>query len=154
MLCYTSGTTGDPKGVKFNHKMFVSNTHAATAQFPLASDRFTEKDCYISYLPAAHSFEQWLFFFSICTGAQLGFYGGDPRAMTDKDIPYLKPTFFPSVPRLLNVIYSKLKARFDTEGGLAGYLMRNGIEAKLANIKATGSFSHCFYDKLVFSKVR
>jgi long-subunit acyl-CoA synthetase (AMP-forming) len=30
MLCYTSGTTGDPKGVKFNHKMFVNNTEAAT----------------------------------------------------------------------------------------------------------------------------
>lgn len=57
MLCYTSGTTGDPKGVKFNHKMFVNNTEAATKQFPNAADKFTEKDCYISYLPAAHSFE-------------------------------------------------------------------------------------------------
>ena len=139
MLCYTSGTTGNPKGVKFDHKMFVSNTEAATAHFPDALSRFTENDIYISYLPAAHSFEQWLFFHAIHTGGKLGFYGGDPRKMTDDDIPYLRPTFFPSVPRLLNVIYAKLKARFDDEPGVRGYLMRSAIATKLANIAATGA---------------
>ena len=73
--------------------------------------------------------------------------------MVEDDIPYLKPTFFPSVPRLLNVIYGKLKAKFDNEGGLTGYLMRSAIASKLANIKANGSFTHCFYDMLVFKKV-
>lgn len=74
--------------------------------------------------------------------------------MTTEDIPYLKPTFFPSVPRLLNVIYSRLKEKFDSEPGMTGYLMRSAIAAKLANIKSSGSFTHCFWDKIVFSKVR
>lgn len=153
MLCYTSGTTGDPKGVKLTHKMFANNCEAATAHFPNAADKFTERDCYISYLPAAHSFEQWLLFFSILVGGQIGFYGGDPRKMTDEDLPYLKPTFFPSVPRLLNVIYGKLKARFEETPGITGMLMRSAIASKLAAIKETGSYTNCFWDRIVFSKI-
>lgn len=113
-----------------------------------------EKDTYISYLPAAHSFEQALFGMVLTYGMRQGFYGGDPRAMADNDLPYLQPTFFPSVPRLYNVIASKLEERFKTEQGIKGWLMRKALAAKKENYAADGSYTHCFYDKVVFSKVR
>jgi long-subunit acyl-CoA synthetase (AMP-forming) len=58
MLSYTSGTTGDPKGVKLQHKMVIQCAHATNTK--LGSGILTHEDIYISYLPAAHSFEQAL----------------------------------------------------------------------------------------------
>ena len=55
MISYTSGTTGDPKGVKLRHLMVI--TAVCAAQLRNGLEPFSEKDCYISYLPAAHSFE-------------------------------------------------------------------------------------------------
>ena len=54
MLSYTSGTTGDPKGVKLTHKMIIGAAWAAMNHVSVA---FNNEDSYISYLPAAHSFE-------------------------------------------------------------------------------------------------
>lgn len=55
MLSYTSGTTGDPKGVKLTHGMLVNAICAANLRNGALP--FNEADSYISYLPAAHSFE-------------------------------------------------------------------------------------------------
>ena len=74
--------------------------------------------------------------------------------MADDDLPYLKPTFFPSVPRLFNVFYGKLKEKFETTEGISGWLMRKALAAKIENYDADGSHTHCFYDKIVFSKVK
>ncbi len=53
MFCYTSGTTGDPKGAKMSHSGFVATQHLHEyAKIP-----FNEEDVSISYLPLAHIFE-------------------------------------------------------------------------------------------------
>lgn len=76
MFSYTSGTTGDPKGVKLTHQMITQT--ACAVNMKLGSELLGEKDCYISYLPAAHSFEQGLFGCVMVYGMKCGFYGGDP----------------------------------------------------------------------------
>jgi len=106
MLSYTSGTTGDPKGVKLHHLMVV--TAVAASNYRNGTRPFDENDCYISYLPAAHSFEQCLFSMSLVSGMKCGYFAGDIMKMISHDIPSLKPTFFPSVPRLYNRIYGKI----------------------------------------------
>ena len=106
MLSYTSGTTGDPKGVKLSHGMIVNSVTAGSMRS--IKSPFCESDSYISYLPAAHSFEQALFSTSIIFGMKCGFFGGNLLEMISHDLPCLKPTFFPSVPRLFNKIYSKI----------------------------------------------
>lgn len=58
MLSYTSGTTGNPKGVKLTHQMIVQTAGAMSKR---TGTPLNESDVYISYLPAAHSFEQALF---------------------------------------------------------------------------------------------
>jgi len=87
MFSYTSGTTGDPKGVKLRHKMCVMTSTAVNMR--LGHARLCETDTYISYLPAAHSFEQALFGCSVIYGMKCGFFGGDLLKMVPEDIPML-----------------------------------------------------------------
>lgn len=152
MLSYTSGTTGDPKGVKLNHLMII--TAVAASQFRNGTSPFDESDCYISYLPAAHSFEQCLFGMSMVSGMKIGFFGGDIMKMISHDIPSLKPTFFPSVPRLYNRIYGKIQDKFKSQGGCMGWLIKKAIATKLANLAATGEVTHSCYDAIIFGKVK
>ena len=105
MFSYTSGTTGDPKGVKLSHKMLINMAYGA--QTRCEQYAVNENDCYISYLPAAHSFEQGVFALSLIYGMKCGFFGGNVAKITE-DIAILKPTLFTSVPRLYNRIYSKV----------------------------------------------
>ena len=55
-------------------------------------------------MPASHSFEQAVFYITLAYGMKCGFYGGDTRKLME-DLAVLKPTIFPSVPRLFNKIH-------------------------------------------------
>jgi len=57
MLSYTSGTTGDPKGVMLTHKTVISGTFAANKRIGVGSKSLDDDDVHISYLPLAHVFE-------------------------------------------------------------------------------------------------
>ena len=109
MICYTSGTTGDLKGVMIAHESFVSLIHLAD-QFMV---NFDETDIAISYLPHGHTFEKCIFIFSLFKGFSHGYYSGDPLQLLD-DIQELKPTLFCSVPRILNRVYSKIHESVET----------------------------------------
>ena len=126
LFCYTSGTTGDPKAVMLTHKNILS----ALASVSLDNMNFTEEDSYISYLPLAHSMEQLLHAFAITYGVQIGFYNGDPLKLVE-DLAVLRPTLFPSVPRLFNRIYEKITTGLKTKGGCARCLFRKGLNTKL-----------------------
>jgi long-chain acyl-CoA synthetase len=103
MFCYTSGTTGDPKGAMLSHKALLSCMHLIEHfKFQLS-----EEDSVISYLPYGHTFEQCIFIFSFLKGFRTGYYSGDPLKLME-DVQCLKPTFMCSVPRILNRIYSKV----------------------------------------------
>jgi len=151
MFSYTSGTTGDPKGVKLTHKMMVNGVYAM--QGPLAAAPLNEEDCYISYLPAAHAFEQALFASSLVYGVRCGFFAGNVLKLTE-DVAILKPTLFPSVPRLYNRIYGKLQAKIQDAQGVKGWLVQKAVDAKLDNYRNGYGLTHSIYDKLVFNKMK
>ena len=152
MFSYTSGTTGDPKGVRLSHKMMTSVSYAVNTRFG-PENEVTSKDCYISYLPAAHSFEQCLFGVAVYTGERVGFYGGDVLKLVE-DLSILKPTCFPTVPRLFYKIYAKIKDGFAEKNFVLQALINKGLDSKLANLHADGSVTHGFYDRLVFNKAK
>ena len=153
MFSYTSGTTGDPKGVMLSHKMILGAAYAAQTRLATGLDNVLNKDdTYISYLPAAHSFEQVLVGLSLLYGVRTGFFAGNVLKLTD-DIALLKPTLFPSVPRLYNKIYGKIQDKFKAATGLKAWLVNKAVAAKMHYLRAGEGLTHKIYDALVFGKV-
>ncbi len=103
-------------------------------------------------MPYPHSFEQTLTFYGNIAGSKIGYYCGDPAKITD-DCALLRPALFPSVPRLFNRIYGKIKERLDGLTGCSGWIAQRGLAAKLAAARNTGAVTDGCYDKLVFRKV-
>lgn len=87
----------------------------------------------------------------ILTGGKIGYSTGSPLRIIE-DMQVLGPNFFPAVPRLLNRIYQLIAANLEAPG-LKGALFRRGVAAKMERLKATGDYSHPFWDRLVFNKV-
>ena len=114
----------------------------------------TDADTYISYLPSAHIFEASLFALVCSIGLKCGYFSGNILKLVSDDLPALKPTFFPSVPRLFNKIYAKLKAGVDAATGCKAALVNRAISYKLENLHRTGAVHDGCYDALVFNKMR
>ncbi|KAI3632074.1 hypothetical protein MIR68_009910 [Amoeboaphelidium protococcarum] len=149
-ICYTSGTTGNPKGALLMHKNFVSAAHSI-GQHGITLE---SQDVHISYLPLAHCFERVLVTSILGCGASIGFYRGDVLLLVE-DVQELKPTFFPSVPRLFNRIYDKLTEGTVKAGGLKGWLFRKAVASKVAILQDSKIESkQSVYDWTLFAKVR
>jgi long-chain acyl-CoA synthetase len=83
---------------------------------------------------------------------RVGYYQGNPLKIVD-DCALLKPAFFPSVPRLYNRIYGKIKGGMDAATGCKKWLINSAINKKMNGLNQNGAVAHGCYDKLVFSKV-
>lgn len=130
MFSYTSGTTGDPKGVKLTHKMVISCGAAVQVRLGLHETPLSHKDTYVSYLPAAHSFEQAVSSITFIYGMRMGFFAGNVLKLTE-DMQVLKPTLFPSVPRLYNRIYGKIQDKLKEATGVKAWLVNKAVAAKM-----------------------
>jgi long-chain acyl-CoA synthetase len=149
MFCYTSGTTGDPKGTMLSHKNMISCCHLAD-HFQVG---FSEDDVAISYLPYGHTFEQCIFVFSLLRGFSHGYYSGDPLKLIE-DIQILRPTIFCTVPRILNRIYSKIHESLQTKSAMVQWLFNKAVESKKYYFERDGTFHYKLYDQLVFNKIK
>lgn len=149
MFCYTSGTTGVPKAVKISHKNILSVSTAAN----YAGVEIFAEDTVISYLPLAHSFEKVLFVLCMVKGVKIGYYGGDVLKITD-DCMELRPTFFPSVPRLFNKIYDKINARLADLLPVSKFLANRAISSKTYYLNTQGTVNYAFYDTVVCAKFK
>ena len=65
----------------------------------------------------------------------------------------LKPSLFPSVPRLYSRIYTKIRERLDGLTGCKGWLAQKAIATKLDSLRTGPHYTNGCYDKLVFRKV-
>lgn len=148
VICYTSGTTGDPKGAILTHKVMIADASNAF----WGNLGITNEDCHLSYLPLAHVFEQLVENALFMVGASIGFYQGDTLKILE-DIKALRPTIFPSVPRLFNRIHDKIKGGVMQAGGLKASLFNRAFAAKQAGLR-DNYLTHSFWDGLVFNAVK
>lgn len=147
---YTSGTTGNPKGVVLTH----ANAAAATAAARVISETLSS-DVLISYLPLAHIYERLAEHGALSAGAAIGYFRGDVLGLVD-DMKILRPTAFISVPRLYNRFGSAIRAAIVDAPGLKGTMGRHVIDTKLASMKlppGQATNKHFFWDRVFTPKV-
>jgi long-chain acyl-CoA synthetase len=148
-ICYTSGTTGNPKGVLSTHR----NICATLGGCEILGVICNEDDVHYSYLPLAHVFERMVHLCFATGGGRIGYYQGDITKIKD-DLAVLRPTYFASVPRLLNRFYDLMLAGVKQQHGLKKSLIDWAISSKTSRLDESGNFNHWLYDKLVFKKFR
>ena len=117
LYIYTSGTTGPPKGCLLSHANYRAITDAVVDQSPLV-----EGDSSYLFLPLAHAFAILIQFATFELGAALAYWSRDPK-MIIADITQVNPSFFPSVPRMFEKIYTLATSNIEDKEGL-----RNAVE--------------------------
>ncbi|XP_039662542.1 long-chain-fatty-acid--CoA ligase 1a isoform X2 [Perca fluviatilis] len=150
LICFTSGTTGNPKGAMLTHGNVISNT-AAFIRITEGKLRPSNKDVLISFLPLAHMFERVVECVILIHGARIGYFQGDIRLLMD-DLKMLQPTVFPVVPRLLNRMFDKVFGQANTP--LKKWLLDFAFRRKEAELKSGVVRKDSMWDKLIFKKVQ
>ena len=108
-IIYTSGTTGPPKGCVLTHGNYRAILTMAQSTRAVESDELT----YL-YLPLAHSFALLIQLLSFDVGAALAYWSNDPQQII-VELNEVRPTNFPSVPRIFEKIYTLVTSNGDPE---------------------------------------
>ena len=119
-ILYTSGTTGDSKGVMLTYGQY----HAAL----IANDEVvpvSEKDRVINFLPFTHIFERGWAYLSLSEGAQL-FINTYPHEIQES-MRQVHPTCMSSVPRFWEKVYIAVKAKMDEAGPVQRKLFNHAL---------------------------
>jgi len=155
-IMYTSGTTGDPKGVLIKHSNVLAEISAAkTFCTNVAGEVYGPGDCFLSYLPLAHIFDRAVEEFFLEIGGCIAYWRGDIKGLVE-DIAAAKPTMFAGVPRVFDRIYGGIQTKMKAAGWLKNALFNFAFDRKkhfmekgLPHDKASP-----FFDGLVFKKLK
>ena len=154
---YTSGTTGPPKGCVISHGNYRSMLDMVNQ-----TSVIEENDVSYLYLPLAHSFALLIQLGSFDLGATLAYWECDPNKIVP-NLGELKPTYFPSVPRIFEKIYTAANSGMEKEGGLKKAIFDWSIRTgkKMRETERGGrkpgfllQRQYDFADKKVLSKIR
>lgn len=154
---YTSGTTGPPKACMITHR----NYYEMADKVRQIKDFTVDADVMLLYLPLAHNFGRLMHLQSPLVGYTLAFCP-DPYAVADA-LPTVRPTVFPSVPRVYEKVHTGVTAKFAEATGvkrrLIDWALRVGRE--VSELRQQGrpvpralAARHRIADRLVYSKVK
>lgn len=157
-ILYTSGTTGEPKGVMLHHTCYLE-------QFRIHDERLstmTDKDVSMSFLPLTHVFEKTWCYYCVHKGVQIciNLRPADIQ-MTIKEI---RPTLMCSVPRFWEKVYAGVQEKINETIGLKKTLMLDAIKvgrARNLDYLRLGKtpplmlqLKYKFYEKTIYSLLK
>lgn len=154
---YTSGTTGPPKGCIISH-----GNYRAMVDMVNTTSTLEGEDVTYLYLPLAHSFALLIQFGSFDLGATIAYWERDPLKIMP-NLAELKPTYFPSVPRIFEKIYTMATSAMEKEGGLKKAIFDWSIKTggKMREVERSGrkpgfllQRKYAFANEKVLSKIR
>ena len=157
-IVYTSGTTGPPKGCICTHASLLATVAMYVRELELQDSHMV---IYL-FLPLAHSLARVAQYATLEAGGTLAFWGGDPARIVD-ELAEVRPTHFPSVPRIYEKVHSAVLNGVAEQGrvkqALFRWAVREGGKARAASRDGASpgrlaAARHRTADRLVLSKVR
>src|SRR5204863_8641005 len=154
---YTSGTTGPPKGCVISHGNYRAMLDMVLEVGALGEDELT----YL-YLPLAHSFALLIQFGTVALGATLAYWERDPLKIVP-NLAEVRPTYFPSVPRIFEKIYTAATASVEKQGPARRTIFwwAIGVGKRVRELERAGRnlgpflrLQHTLADRIVLSKIR
>ncbi|MCK4530621.1 MAG: long-chain fatty acid--CoA ligase, partial [Candidatus Marinimicrobia bacterium] len=155
-IIYTSGTSGDPKGV-----LLTQFNVAANVQQTQEHEKFKSNKRWLSFLPLSHTFERVTSLFSFWIGAEI--YFAESIAKVPDNLKEVKPHFMTTVPRLLEKIYStvieQVLAGPKVKQEIFNWAQHVGHKTAVKYLKDNKTplgplgFKYSLAKKLVFSKI-
>jgi len=148
---YTSGTTGPPKGCVLTH-----GNYRGVLDMCLQTNVLEAGETTYLYLPLAHAFALLIQLLSFDVGGVIAYFGGDPKQIIP-ELAEVKPTYFPSVPRIFEKLYTLVTSNADPEQLKAAV----AVGAKVRDLELAGRpipdelrKPYEKADEMLFSKVR
>ena len=153
-IIYTSGTSGNPKGVILSHGGILNNLEGAQEILKPLIDK---KPIFLTWLPLSHSYEHAVQFVQIAVGAKV-FYAERIEKLLE-NISQAKPTIMTAVPRFYQNLYNKINMNMKKATGLKAKLIKLTInlgKKKLLGEKMSiyEKFLNGLVDVLVRKKVK
>jgi long-chain acyl-CoA synthetase len=113
IVIYTSGTTGPPKGCLTTH----GNYRAVCDMILQRGIMGGEQEVVYLFLPLAHAFAKLVQFVALDTGGGIAYWEKDSKKIVP-NLMEVKPTYFPSVPRMFEKIYTLATSAAEDKDGL------------------------------------
>jgi len=149
-LIYTSGTTGEPKGVMLSHGNIMANLKAIPGVFSFRPD-----DKMLSFLPLAHALERMASHFLPYTFGISVAFAERPDTVV-RNMAEAKPTILIAVPRLLEVIRSRILGQMAKQSSFKRLLFRDFLTLTQQGKALSGWAGARFHllDRLIGRKIR